>query len=159
MYTVALQAVQGNLLMPPDLERTPGRLSIAGHVCWRSAAQSSALTPGGLAASIELVTLRRPYGLFSAFTDCTAADQELDGTQETNSARRHHRYGCMREPFHLRELVQKVLDGHCIIADGTALVFPWQTCISMECLYIDSGYYALTAPPAPQMHGKIIGIL
>ena len=56
-------------------------------------------------------------------------------------------------------LVQKVLDGNCIIADGTALVFPWQTCISMECLYINSGYYALTGPPAPQMFGKIIGIL
>ena len=117
MYTVALQAVQGNLMMPPDLERTPGCLSVAGRVCWRSAAQSWALTPGGSAASSELVALRLPCGLFSAFTDCTAAGQELDGTQGMVSARRHHHHDCMRDPFYLSELVQIVLDGDRIIAD------------------------------------------
>ena len=87
MYTVALQALQGYLLMPPDHERTPGRLSVAGRVCSRSAAQSWALAPGdSAAASSELVALRLLCGLVSAFTNCTAAGQELDGTQGIDSA-------------------------------------------------------------------------
>ena len=131
MYTTAPQALQWHLLMQPNLEMIPGRLSIAGRVCWRSAAQSWALAPEGSAASSELVALRLPCGLFSAFTDCTAAGQELAGTQGIESAERHHHYDCMREPSHLSELVQKVLDGNCIIADGTAFVFRWQTCILM----------------------------